>query len=199
LFKILSEGAVAAGIRRIEGVTGHKALEVVKETERELQTLADILKVNVKDLPVKAEQLLTQLKEKEKEVEKLRAESQKQQVGQLLANVVEIGGLKILSVEVKASDMNELRSMADMFRDQLGSGVVVLGSQNEGKVNLVAAATKDAVQKGIHAGNIVREVAKKTGGGGGGRPDMAQAGGKDPAKLTEALKMVEILIKNQLH
>jgi alanyl-tRNA synthetase len=199
LFKIISEGAVAAGIRRIEAVTGHKALQIVKEKEKQLEMLSGLLKVNSKDLTVKVEQLLTQLKEKEKEIEKLQAETQKQQVGELLNNVVEIQGLKVLSVVVNASDMNNLRSMADMFRDQLVSGVVVLGSKNEDKVNLVAAATKDAVKKGIHAGNIIREVAKITGGGGGGRPDMAQAGGKDPEKLAEALKMVEVLVKEQLH
>ncbi|NLT96198.1 MAG: alanine--tRNA ligase [Clostridia bacterium] len=198
LFKILSEGAVAAGIRRIEAVTGRKALEVVKDTEKQLETLAGLLKVNAKDLPARVEQLLSLLKDKEKEIEKLRAESQKQQVDQLLNNVVEIEGLKVLSVSVNAADMNALRSMADMFRDRLASGVVVLGSKNEDRVNLVAAATKDAVQKGIHAGNIIREVAKITGGGGGGRPDMAQAGGKDPAKLEEALRIVVALVKEQL-
>jgi len=198
LFKITSEGAVAAGIRRIEAVTGHKALEVIKEKEKQLETIAGLLKTNPKDVETRVEQLLLQLKELEREVEKLKAESQKQQVSELLNNVIEVQGVKVLSVEVKAQDMDSLRSMADLFRDKLGSGVVVLGSTVNGKVNLVAAATKDAVNKGIHAGNIIREVAKKTGGGGGGRPDMAQAGGKAPEKLTEALKIVELLVTEQL-
>ncbi|MGI6226821.1 MAG: alanine--tRNA ligase [Peptococcales bacterium] len=198
LFKILSEGAVAAGIRRIEAVTGTKALEVIKEKEKQIDSLTNILKVNPKDLEVRLEQVLTQLKEKEKEIEKLRAESQKHQVRELLDKVYEIEGLKVLSVEVNVQDMDNLRSMADLFRDQLGSGVVVLGSKTNNKVNLVTAATKDAIQKGIHAGNIIREVAKITGGGGGGRPDMAQAGGKNPEKLTQALETVEFLVKNQL-
>ena len=138
------------------------------------------------------------MKEYEKQIEILSLESQKQQVGKLLNNVYEIKGIKVLSAEVNAKDMDNLRSMSDMFRDKLGSGIVVLGSKTDDKVNLVAAATKDVVAKGIHAGNIIREVAKKTGGGGGGRADMAQAGGKDPEKLTEALKYVEVLINQKL-
>ncbi|KJS20310.1 MAG: alanyl-tRNA synthetase [Clostridiaceae bacterium BRH_c20a] len=198
LFKIASEGAVAAGIRRIEAVTGNAALKLVRENEMQLEQVTDLLKTNSKDLVLRVEQILVQLKEYEKQIEILSLESQKQQVGKLLNNVYEIKGIKVLSAEVNAKDMDNLRSMSDMFRDKLGSGIVVLGSKTDDKVNLVAAATKDVVAKGIHAGNIIREVAKKTGGGGGGRADMAQAGGKDPEKLTEALKYVEVLINQKL-
>jgi len=198
LFKIVSEGAVAAGIRRIEAVTGNAALEVIKEKEMQLERITGLLKTNSKDLVSRVEQLLVQLKENEKQIEILSIEFQKQQVNELLNNIMEIKGVKVLCAEVNAKDMDNLRSMTDMFRDKLGSGVVVLGSKADNKVNLVAAATKDVVVKGIHAGNIIREVAKKTGGGGGGRADMAQAGGKDPEKLTDALKYVEVLINQQL-
>ncbi|KJS83913.1 MAG: alanyl-tRNA synthetase [Peptococcaceae bacterium BICA1-8] len=198
LFKIVSEGAVAAGIRRIEAQTGNAALKLIREKEIQLEQITDLLKTNSKDLVLRVEQLLVQLKEKDKQVEILSIESQKQQVSELLNNVYEIKGVKVLCAEVNAKDMDNLRSMSDMFRDRLGSGVVVLGSKTDDKVNLVAAATKDVVVKGIHAGNIIREVAKKTGGGGGGRADMAQAGGKDPEKLTDALKYVEVLINQQL-
>jgi alanyl-tRNA synthetase len=198
IFKIVSEGAVAAGIRRIEAVTGTSALELIKSQEKQLETAAGLLKVNPKDLVLRIEQLLSQLKENEKELEKLKNQVSKQQVDELLNKVIEINGVKLLATEVKALDMDNLRSLADMFRDKLGSGLVVLGSKNEAKVNLVAAATKDVVGKGIHAGNIIREVAKKTGGGGGGRPDMAQAGGKNPEQLEAALKYVVNLVKEQL-
>ena len=141
---------------------------------------------------------MAEIKENQKEIEKLNAQISKQQVNELLNKVKDIKGVKVLALEVAASDMNNLRSLADMFRDKLGSGVVVLGTKNEDKVNFVATVTKDLVQKGIHAGNIIREVAKKAGGGGGGRPDMAQAGGKDVTQLQAALDLVENLVSEQL-
>lgn len=198
LFKIIHEGAVAAGIRRIEAVTGEKALEFINSREKLLDEAAKTLKVNVNDLVGKIEHLLAEIKENQKEIEKLNAQISKQQVNELLNKVKDIKGVKVLALEVAASDMNNLRSLADMFRDKLGSGVVVLGTKNEDKVNFVATVTKDLVQKGIHAGNIIREVAKKAGGGGGGRPDMAQAGGKDVTQLQAALDLVENLVSEQL-
>jgi alanyl-tRNA synthetase len=112
--------------------------------------------------------------------------------------VKEVGGVNVLACEVEAADMNSLRDMSDLFRDKLQSGVVVLGAKSDSGVNLIVAATKDLTKQGIHAGNLIKEIAKVTGGGGGGRPDMAQAGGKDYSKLGEALAMVEGLILTQL-
>ncbi|MFZ5943346.1 MAG: alanine--tRNA ligase [Bacillota bacterium] len=198
IFKIVSEGAVAAGVRRIEGVTGLQALELIKSKEQQLLQAAVLLKTNTRDLVSRVEQVINQLKETEKELEKLKSQSSQNQVGQLLDRTREINGIKVLTSEVEAADIENLRSLADMFRDKLGSGLVVLGSRSASKVNLVAAATKDILGKGIHAGNIIKEVAKHTGGGGGGRPDMAQAGGKDPQKLSEALGLVENIVKQQL-
>jgi len=198
LIKILSEGAVAAGVRRIEAVTGDKALELIKVREKQLNDAARSLKVNPKDLAEKVDQLLSQLKENEKELEKLQAQISKQQVNDLLKNTIEVKGVKVLAAEVNATDMNNLRSIADMFRDKLGSGVVVLGAKNADKVNFVAAVTKDLIKRGIHAGTIIRQVAQKAGGGGGGRPDMAQAGGKDVEQLRAALSLVENLVSQQL-
>lgn len=198
LFKIVSEGAVAAGIRRIEAVTGTVALDLFKELEKQVSQVQALLRSNTKDFIPKIEQLLTQLKEKEKEIEKLQGQLAGQQVDQLLNNVIEVAGVKVLAAEVESMDMDNLRTLADKFREKLVSGVVVLGTKSEQKVSLIAAATKDVTAKGIHAGNIIKEVAKITGGGGGGRPDMAQAGGKNPEKLASALESVENIVQKQL-
>ncbi|NMA01959.1 MAG: alanine--tRNA ligase [Clostridia bacterium] len=198
LIKIVSEGAVAAGIRRIEAVTGEKALINIKEHEELLKKASQALKSNPKDLVSKIEQVLGQVKDLEKELEQLRSKVSKQEAESLIEKTVVIKGINVLVTEVNTTDINSLRSMADIFRDKLGSAVVVLGAKNEDKVNFVATVTKDLIPKGIHAGNIIKEVAKKAGGGGGGRPDMAQAGGKLPEKTQEALDLVKELVENQL-
>lgn len=198
LIKIVSEGAVAAGIRRIEAVTGEKALITIKEQENLLKNVSQALKANPKDLVPKIEQVLGQLKDMEKEMEQLRAKVSKQEAEGLIEKTKVIKGINVLVTEVNSNDVNNLRSMADIFRDKLGSAVVVLGAKSEDKVNFVATVTKDLVKKGIHAGNIIREVAKEAGGGGGGRPDMAQAGGKLPEKTQQALELVNELVEKQL-
>lgn len=198
LFKVVSEGAVAAGVRRVEAVTGMGAYQYALQKEQLLAELGRTLKTPEKDLISRVEQLGAQNKELEKEIAQLHAAASKNQVDGLLNNVKEVNGVKLLACEVEAADMNSLRDMSDMFRDKLGSGVVVLGAKSESGVNLIVAATKDLTKQGIHAGNIIKEIAKVTGGGGGGRPDMAQAGGKDYTKLAEALAMAETLVAGQL-
>lgn len=198
IFKILSEGSVASGVRRIEALTGEKAYDFINTEEKQLKDIANILKVNPKDITNKLEQVNKQVKETEKELQELKTKLLKYQVTDLLSNVVKIDDISLLVTEVNSTDMNGLRSMADFFKDKLGSGVIVLGTENNGKLNFVATATKDLVKKGIHAGNIIREVAKTAGGGGGGRPDMAQAGGSDVSKLKDALDLVPGLVEQQL-
>lgn len=197
VFKILSEGGIGAGLRRIEAVTGTGALQHINEQEAELGVISELLKAQG-DAARRVENLVQSLKEKERELAQLQTKLAKYEVESLLEQVKEVKGIKVLASKVVAPDMDALRSMGDLFRDKLGSGVVVLGSAaGEDKVNLLALVTKDMVAKGLHAGNLVKEVAKVTGGGGGGRPDMAQAGGKNPAKLEEALAQVEALVAGQ--
>ncbi len=198
MFKIVSEGAVAAGVRRVEAVTGMAAYQYALQKEQLVAELSRTLKSPEKDLIGRVEQLGTQVKELEKEIAQLHAAASKNQVDGLLDNVKEVNGVKVLACEVEAADMNSLRDMSDMFRDKLGSGVVVLGAKSDSGVNLIVAATKDLTKQGIHAGNMIKEIAKVTGGGGGGRPDMAQAGGKDYSKLAEALALTEGLVASQL-
>jgi alanyl-tRNA synthetase len=165
------------------------------ETNRAAISASQRLKSTVAQLPEALEKLFVDRKRLEKEVEGLRRELAKQASGDLLSSVREINGVSVLSAELPG-DANTLRDQADSLRAKLGSGVVVLGSRENGNVILVAAATKDLAPKGIHAGNIIREVAKVVGGGGGGRQDMAQAGGRDPEALPEALEKVYELVEN---
>lgn len=198
LFKIVSEGAVAAGMRRIEAITGLKAYEYLLEKESLVEQVAKALKSTEKDIVPRLEQLNAQCKELEKELDKLHTQASKGQVEDLLGQAIEVDGIKVLACEVQAADMNTLRDMSDLFRDKLGSGVVALGAKSDAGVNLIVALTKDLSQSGLHAGKMIKEVAGITGGGGGGRPDMAQAGGKDYSKLTEALALVPQLVAGQL-
>lgn len=198
LFKIVSEGAVAAGVRRIEAVTGLNAYQYTLQKEQLVVQLGKNLKAAEKDIISRVEQLAAQNKELEKEIGQLHAAASKNQVDDLLNQVKEVAGIKLLACEVEAADMNSLRDMSDMFRDKLQSGVVVLGAKSENGVNLIVAMTKDLNKQGLHAGNMIKEIAKVTGGGGGGRPDMAQAGGKDYSKLAEALGLAEGLVAAQL-
>lgn len=198
LFKVVSEGAVAAGVRRIEAVTGMGAYQYALQKEQLVAELGKNLKSAEKDIVGRVEQLAAQNKELEKEIAQLHAAASKNQVDGLLDKVKEVNGVKVLACEVEAADMNSLRDMSDMFRDKLQSGVVVLGAKSDSGVNLIVAATKDMTQQGIHAGKMIKEIAKVTGGGGGGRPDMAQAGGKDYSKLAEALSLAEELVAGQL-
>ncbi|WP_227765894.1 alanine--tRNA ligase [Zhaonella formicivorans] len=198
VFKILSEGGVGAGLRRIEAATGTAALDYLFKEEENLNRAAQILKTNREQLVQRIEHMVQELKEKERELDRLNAKLASYQVGELLEQVQDVKGVPVLAVAVQASDMEALRSMADMLKNKLGSGVIVLGASTEDRVNFVAMVTKDLLAAGLHAGNIIKEVAKIAGGGGGGRPDMAQAGGKDPSKLQEALRHTINVVQNQV-
>jgi alanyl-tRNA synthetase len=197
VFKIVSESGIGTGLRRIEALTGTEALKYFAQEEDDVLSIAKLLKANPQQIVKKVEQLLSELKVKEKELEKLNSKLALAQVDEILKSVQKVEGIQVLTAVVQTQDMEGLRSMADLLRDKLGSGVIVLGAVNGEKVNFVSTVTKDLIKIGVHAGNIIKEVAKIAGGGGGGRPDMAQAGGKDPSKITEALQHVVKLVKIQ--
>lgn len=196
--KILAESGIGAGLRRIEAVTGDGVLRYIEEREALLAEASAALKTTPAELARRAEGVVRELKDKEKELENLLTKLAQHESKGILDQVKEIDGVKALIAQVNVPDMDALRNMGDMLRDKLVSGVIVLGAEIEGKVNLLTMATKDLLEKGIHAGNIIREAAKEVGGGGGGRPDMAQAGGKDPAKIKEALEKAFEVIKSQI-
>lgn len=196
LFKIQSESGIGAGTRRIEAVTGESAYKLMNNQITVLKEASGKLKTNPKDLSARIDVLLGEMKQLQRENESLAAKLGNIEAGSLVSKVKEVNGITVLAEKVQASDMNNLRNMADDLKQKLGSAVVVLGSVNEGKVNIIAGVTDDLIKKGFHAGKAVKEVAAKCGGGGGGRPDMAQAGGKDPDKLESALQFVEEWVKS---
>jgi alanyl-tRNA synthetase len=198
MLKIISETGIGSGVRRIEAVTGQNTLEYVNAREQILADAAAALKTRPEEVTVRVDSLNSHVKQLEQELAALNAKLAKNEVQDLLSNLETVNGVEIVTGQVAANDMDALRSVADMIRDKLTTGVAVLGAVNHEKVNFVVMATKDAVKKGIHAGNIVKEAAKVAGGGGGGRPDMAQAGGKDPAKISEALQMATEVAKKQI-
>ncbi|MEG0004498.1 MAG: alanine--tRNA ligase [Clostridium sp.] len=197
MFKIISENGVAAGVRRIEAVTGKASFEYVESLESTLKDVAKSLKANAKEVAKKAETVMAELKEKDKEIEALKAEMAKGAAGDILEGAEEIKGVKVITSKVEL-DANALRDLGDNLRDKLGKSAIVLASTKGDKVMLLAMASKDAVSEGVHAGNIVKEIAKITGGGGGGRPDMAQAGGKDVTKVDEALVTAKQIITDMI-
>ena len=186
MFKIVSEGSSGAGVRRIEAVTGHGAVAHVNATEEMVKGLAAELKCRATDVPSRLEALHNELKAAQKKAEELAAEIAKAQVSNVADQVKDVSGVPVLVQKVNADSVDALRNLGDQMRDKVG-GVVVLAAVMGEKVSILTMATKDAVAKGAHAGNIVKAVAKLCGGGGGGRPDMAQAGAKDVAKLDSAL------------
>ena len=197
-FKILSENGVAAGVRRIEAVTGKEALKHYQAQEDEIKEICRLVKSTPDKLLARLEQLLAEQKETAKELEKLKAKMAGGAADEMLNSKVEIGGVAVLAAEVKDMDGNALRTMGDQLKRKLGSGVVVLASGKDGKVNLMAMATDDVVKKGVHAGNIIKAAAAVCGGGGGGRPNMAQAGGKDASKIADALEKAKAVVAEQL-
>lgn len=198
LFKIASESGIGAGTRRIEAVTGKGAYEELNDQLAILEQAASELKSNTKDVPKRIAALQADLKEAQRENESLLAKLSQAEAGSILEKVTEISGVKVLTEKVNAKDMNHLRTMVDDLKAKLGSAVIVLGAVQNGKVNISAGVTKDVIEKGLHAGKLVKQAAEICGGGGGGRPDMAQAGGKQPEKLEEALATVEESVKSVL-
>lgn len=199
LFKIVSEAGVASGVRRIEAITGKLAYDKVNSVEKTLNKAAVLLKSRNNEVVEKIEALLTQVKTLEQQLALANSKMAQETASELLATAIDVNGVTIVNAEVEIEDMDGLRNLADLLRDKLTVGVIVLGAKiADDKVNFVVMATKDAVAKGIHAGNIIKETAKVAGGGGGGRPDMAQAGGKNPEKITEALTMATEVITKQI-
>ncbi|AKM19861.1 Alanine--tRNA ligase [Geobacillus sp. 12AMOR1] len=196
LFKIVSESGIGAGTRRIEAVTGEAAYRFMSEQLAILQEAAQKLKTSPKELNARLDGLFAELKELERENESLSARLAHMEAEHLTRQVKDVNGVPVLAAKVQANDMNQLRAMADDLKQKLGTAVIVLASAQGGKVQLIAAVTDDLVKKGFHAGKLVKEVASRCGGGGGGRPDLAQAGGKDPSKVGEALGYVETWVKS---
>jgi len=197
LFKITSEGGVAAGVRRIEAVTGDEALLYVSEKEQQLSNIARMLKASPDLVVDKVSQLLNNTKSLEKEVEQLKAKLASSQGGDMVAQAVDIDGIKVLAVQLEGGDPKSLRDTVDQLKNKLGAAAVVLAAVDGDKVSLVAGVTKEE-SKRIRAGDLVNSVAQQIGGKGGGRPDMAMAGGNDPSKLTTALQSVPDWIRGQL-
>ncbi len=187
-FRITGESGTGSGVRRIEAVTGAAALALAKNESRELQQLADMLKAKVGDTTAKLEALLAQAKGLEKELAQLKKEAAMSDMDSILAGKEDIGGVSVITAEAQADSMDNLRDLADSVLDKAGSGVVLLGMVHDDKVNFVCKVAKADVKRGLHAGKIIKAAAQAAGGNGGGRPDMAQAGGKEPEKLADALK-----------
>lgn len=196
-FKILSENGVAAGVRRIEALTGEGALKHYQAQEDEVRALCKLVKAAPDQLMNRIEQLIAEQKETAKELEKLKAKMAGGAADDILSGKTEINGMAVLAAEVKDMDGNAMRTLGDQLKNKLGSGVIVLAGAKDGKVSLMAMATDDLVKKGVHAGNIIKAAAAVCGGGGGGRPNMAQAGGKDASKIGEALEKAKEVIAEQ--
>lgn len=196
LFKIVSESGIGAGTRRIEAVTGAAAYKLMADQINTLKEAAAKLKTNMKDVPSRIEAVLAETKELQRENDSLSAKLSNIEAGNLVSKVKEVNGINVLVAKVPSTDMNNLRAMADDLKQKLDPVILVLGSAQGDKVNLIAGVTKDYIEKGFHAGKLIKEVATRCGGGGGGRPDMAQAGGKDPQKLDEALDFVEEWVRS---
>ena len=186
-FKIVSESGIAAGVRRIEALTGNGVFAYYREMEQTLVELSKVLKTTPADLLTRANHITAEVKTLNSELESLKSKLAKDSLGNVMDQVREIGGVKVLAAKLSDVDMNGLRELGDQLKEKLGDGVVVLASTVGEKVNLISMATDSAMKKGAHAGNLIKAVAKVVGGGGGGRPNMAQAGGKDPSKVEEAI------------
>lgn len=197
-FKILSESGVAAGIRRVEAITGGHVREYYEELEERLSTVAKTLKTTPSGLAERAEHLMAELKTLQSEVESLKSKAAKDALGDVMDQVKDVKGVSLLATSVAGVDMNGLRDLGDQLKAKLGEGVIVLISECEGKVNMVAMATDGAMAKGAHAGNLIKGIATLVGGGGGGRPNMAQAGGKNPSGIPEAVAKCEEVLAAQV-
>ncbi|SCH09098.1 MULTISPECIES: alanine--tRNA ligase [unclassified Romboutsia] len=198
MFKIISEGGVAAGVRRIEAITGRSVYEYLKERDAIINEVCVSLKAKEDNLTQRASQIVDENKALAKELHEIKAKMSLQSADSILDSKIEINGVNLVTAKFEGMDMNTLRETADSLRDKLASGVVVIANIADNKVNFIVTATKDVLEKGIHSGNIVREVAQIAGGKGGGRPNMAQAGASDVSKVEEALNYAGEVIKSQV-
>jgi alanyl-tRNA synthetase len=198
LFKIISESSVAAGVRRIEGVTGLKVLKLLNDKAVVIETIAETLKTNAAGVIPKAEQVMGEIKNLSKEINTLNSKMAAYMTEDMIKNADMVGGLSVITATVKGYNTDALKTMADIIKEKSASAVCVLMSQDGNKVNVVASAGKDAISKGAHSGNIVKAVAKILGGGGGGRPDIATAGGKNPSMMEQAIKETAGIIEGML-
>jgi len=197
-FKILSEAGVAAGVRRIEALTSDGLIRHYENVEEELHAAATAAKSTPADLKTKIESMMEEIKALHSENEKLKSKLAKEAMGDVMDQVQEVKGVKVLTVRADGVDMNGLRNLGDQLKEKLGEGVVVIASVLDGKVNLMAAVTDEAQKKGAHAGNLIKAIAGLVGGGGGGRPNMAQAGGKNPEGVADALAKVAEVVSEQV-
>jgi len=198
LFKILSEGGVAAGVRRIEAITGRSVYNYMLEKDNDIQNICNLLKTKEENLSQRVGAILEENKNLAKELHEVKSKISLQSADSILESKVEIDGVNLITHKFENIDMETLRETADNLRDKLRSGVVVLANIADDKVNFVVTATKDVIDKGIHSGNIVKEVSKIAGGKGGGRPNMAQAGANDVTKVDEALISASDVVKGQI-
>jgi alanyl-tRNA synthetase len=198
IFLITSEGSVAAGIRRIEGVTGRAAYDLVQRRFRTLKQVANLLGSSAEETPAKSKALLEELDNARKQINLLRAEIAASQFDRYLENVPNVGGVPVLTAVLPGVDADTLRKLTDHFRERYPSGVAVVASVSDGRPMLVAAVSQDLVSNGLHAGDLVKFVAQPLGGSGGGRPTLAQAGGKDASKLEKALAGVPAWVMGKL-
>ena len=197
-FKIVSEAGVAAGVRRIEALTGDGVFRYYKEVEKELAEAAKAAKSTPANLKEKIEHMQAEMKALQSEIESLKSKAAKDALGDVMNQVQEVNGVKLLATAVEDVDMNGLRELGDQLKEKVGDGVVVIASSANGKVNLIAMATDAAMAKGAHAGNLIKGIAALVGGGGGGRPNMAQAGGKNPAGIPDAIAKVAEVLAEQI-
>ncbi len=197
-FKIVSESGVAAGVRRIEALTSKAVFAYYDRLEEILAAAAKAVKTNPAGLVEKIEHLCADMKALQAENEALKSKAAKDALGDVMDQVCEISGVKLLAASVPGVDMNGLRDLGDQLKSKLGEGVVVLASENDGKVSLIAMATQAAMDKGAHAGNLIKAIAGKVGGGGGGRPNMAQAGGKNPTGIPDAIAEAKAALEGQV-
>ena len=199
LFKIVSEAGIAAGVRRIEALTGNGVIEYYKKQEAMLHEAAKALKAQPTEVVEKIAHLQADVKALQSENESLKSKLAQGSLGDVMNQIVDVKGVKLLAARVEGVDMNGLRDLGDQLKEKIGEGVVVLAAVNGGKVNLLAMATDAAQKAGAHAGNLIKGVAAIVGGGGGGRPNMAQAGGKNPEKAQEAIDAAAGILEQQIH
>ena len=197
-FKIVSESGIASGVRRIEALTGKAVFDYYKALEDKVNKAAELLKTNPDQLVDKISHTLSQIKELSSENESLKAKLANESLGDVTSDMIAVGDFNVIATAVDGVDMNGLRDLGDQLKEKVSEGIVVIASANGDKVNLIAMATDGAVKKGAHAGNLIKEIAPLVGGGGGGRPNMAQAGGKNPAGINDAIAKAKEVAATQL-